>query len=60
MKKFTSPKMSVQLLEAEEIMRTSGKCFEIFACEDCYCTAVTCGDTYVCDGLKCRTLSDYD
>ena len=61
MKRFAAPVMNVQRLEADDIVRTSGShCFEIFACEDCYCTSVTCADTYVCDGLKCSSLSDFD
>lgn len=59
MKKFVHPVMNVQRLEADDIVRTSS-CFEIFACEDCYCTSVTCADAYVCEGLKCSILSDYD
>ena len=59
MKRFEAPVMSIQKLVSEEIVRTSG-CFEIFACEDCYCTAVQCESGYVCDGLKCSTLNDYD
>ncbi len=54
MKKFEIPSMKVQKLDSADIMTTS--CFEIFACEDCYCTSVTCEGTYVCDGLKCSIL----
>lgn len=60
MKKFRQPAISVLKLEDENIISTSPGCFESFACEDCYCTIVTCQGTYDCDGLKCSTLSDYD
>lgn len=57
MKKFMNPVMSIQKLDKEEIIRTSGgTCFEIFQCVDCYCTAVTCDPVYTCDGLKCPSL----
>lgn len=59
MKRFEAPVMRIQKLVSEEIVRTSS-CFEIFACEDCYCTMVQCEAGYVCDGLKCPTLGDYD
>ncbi len=55
MKEFKAPTMNVQKLEQEEIV-SSSSCFETFACVDCYCTAVTCDDAYVCDGLKCPIL----
>ena len=55
MKKFRIPKMNIQEFGNEEIIRASS-CFEIFACEDCYCTSVTCESGYVCDGLRCSTL----
>ena len=58
MKDFTAPMMSVQRLEQEGIIATSPTCFEIFACEDCYCTSVTCDSAYVCDAQRCPTLSD--
>ncbi len=59
MKAFKTPRMTLCRLETEELMRSS-TCFEIFACVDCYCTKVVCDDVYVCDGLNCPTLSDYD
>ncbi len=59
MKKFETPRMNVLTIEREDVMRTSS-CFERFACEECYCTAVQCGGTYDCTGLVCSTLSDYD
>lgn len=55
MKEFKAPTMNVQKLEQEEIV-SSSSCFEVFACEDCYCTAVTCETGYVCDGLRCPIL----
>ena len=60
MKKFQTPAMFVQKLEAENVMSTSLTCFEINACVDCYCTKVTCDDVYECDSQKCPTLSDFD
>lgn len=60
MRKFHTPELSVLKLSADEVVRTSGTCFEIFACEDCYCTKVTCDGTYECDGQRCPTLSDWD
>ena len=60
MKKFSVPTMTIQKLEDEDVMRTSGGCFEINACVDCYCGIVTCEGTYGCDGLQCPTLSDFD
>ena len=59
MKKFTAPEFTVQKLEFEGVISTSS-CFEGFACTSCYCTAVQCDGTYVCDGLVCGSLSDYD
>lgn len=56
MKKFSTPKMSVQRLEKEEIMRTSN-CWESFDCKECYCKAVGCDSGYVCTGLVCPCLS---
>ena len=32
MKKFSVPTMTIQKLEDEDVMRTSGGCFEINAC----------------------------
>lgn len=58
MKNFEVPVMNIQRLDPEEAIATS-TCFEIFACEDCYCTSVTCDDGYVCEGLKCSTLDTY-
>lgn len=55
MKKFEIPMMRVQRLEPENIMRTSN-CFESFDCKECYCRAVQCGGTFVCDGLVCPCL----
>ncbi len=60
MKKFEVPMMSIQKLDSENIIRTSGNCFETFACTECYCELVQCGGTYECTGLRCNTLSDYD
>jgi len=60
MKKFETPRMSVLNLEVEDVMRTSGPCFETYACTACYCEVVQCGGTYECVGLVCATLSDYD
>lgn len=61
MKKFGAPELNVQRLDAEEIISTSGgKCFEINACVDCYCTSVTCEGVWECDGLLCPSLSDFD
>ena len=57
MKDFTAPMMSVQRLEQEGIIATSNGCqVEVLACEDCYCTSVTCDGTYVCDAQRCPTL----
>ena len=51
--------MTIQRLEQEPVCGTS-TCFEIYACVDCYCTVVQCDGTYVCEGLRCPKLSDYD
>lgn len=59
MKKFEKPVISIQEFGTEDIIRSSGPCFEIFACLDCYCTSVTCDHGYSCDAQKCPTLSDY-
>ncbi len=55
MKKFETPRMHVLTIEMEDVMKTSA-CFEIFDCEDCYCTSVTCDPVWECDGLKCPNL----
>ncbi len=60
MKKFQTPAMMIQKLENETVMSTSGTCFEVNACIDCYCTEVVCDDVFVCDSQVCPTLSDYD
>ena len=60
MKKFENPRMSMLKLEMEDVMRTSGLCFETFACKKCYCGVMQCSGTFVCDGLDCPTLSDFD
>ena len=57
MKKFEMPTMSIQRLEPEDIIRTSG-CFEAYDCLECYCAAVTCEGDYSCTGFKCR-VDDY-
>lgn len=59
MKKFDAPEMFLQRLDVEDVMSTS-TCFEVNACDDCYCTSVDCDPVYECDGLVCGTLSDYD
>lgn len=57
MKNFEVPKMTLQRLNSEEaIAASTPPCFEIYACEDCYCTSVTCDDGYVCEGLRCPIL----
>lgn len=60
MKKFVTPVMNIQRLEAQDVLTASGLCFEINACIDCYCTEVVCDDVYGCDAQKCPTLSDFD
>ena len=55
MKQFDTPEMTIQRLEAEEIVRTSG-CWESYDCEKCYDDAVVCGGTYTCTGLVCGCL----
>ena len=60
MKKFKIPRMKIQYLAPEEIMGGPSTCFEAHACVDCYCIAVQCPDGYVCTGLNCPTLDDYN
>ena len=60
MKKFKAPIISVLKLDSDSVMTTSA-CFETFACTECYCSIVQCGnDSYSCTGLVCGTLSDYE
>ena len=54
MKQFEAPRMDIQYLDSEEIIRTSG-CWESFDCEVCYNDAVACDD-YTCTGLVCTCL----
>jgi hypothetical protein len=56
-KEFNKPNMNILILQPEEMMLTSS-CFEAHACEECYCSAVQCGGTYVCTGFKCSTYYD--
>ena len=60
MKRFIAPVMNIQRLEVQDVLSTSGTCFEINACVDCYCTEVVCDDVYSCDAQNCPTLSDWD
>lgn len=55
MKRFEMPKMNIQRLEAEDVMRTSG-CWESFDCQECYGLAVVCDGVYNCSGLVCPCL----
>lgn len=60
MKRFNIPVIEIQRLDPEEIIEGKSVCFEKYACKECYCAAVQCGGTYLCTGLVCPTLSDYD
>lgn len=60
MRKFEAPLMNVVRLDPDGVISASS-CFEAFACKECYCSVVQCGnDTYTCTGLVCDSLSDYD
>ena len=52
MRRFEVPTISIQRLDDEDFVRTSG-CFQIFTCENCYCAIVTCPSGFSCSSLKC-------
>lgn len=61
MKAFETPRISLLKLDMEDLMTASRPCStEIVACTACYCAAVQCPNGWVCDGLECATLSDFD
>ena len=54
-KSFEAPKMMVLRLDSEDIIRTSGGCWESYDCQKCYAEAAVC-DKYDCTGLVCSCL----
>ena len=55
MRRFEAPKMTVQKLEPEKIIRSSG-CWESFDCKSCYADVVICTGGFQCTGLDCPCL----
>lgn len=56
MKKFSAPEMEIKKLEVEEIIRTSGDCWESFDCKDCYGEIIVCPSGFECTKLDCPCL----
>lgn len=60
MKRFEVPTLSIQKLDTDGVIYTSGCFVEAVACIECYASAAECPVAFTCTELVCPTLDDID